>query len=60
MSSKVQANMDSDLKKADEDIVKAGLSLKQKTALELRKISKKVPIREINSKQDFEEFFNEN
>ncbi|MDD1407775.1 type II toxin-antitoxin system RelB/DinJ family antitoxin [Limosilactobacillus reuteri] len=85
MSSKVQVNIDSELKRSAEDIIKEigltptavingmykeivatgriplsfSLTPKQRAELELREVSKKVPIREIKSKEDFEEFFNE-
>lgn len=85
MSSKVQVNIDSELKHSAEDIIKEigltptavingmykeivatgriplsfSLTPKQRAELELREASKKVPIREIKSKEDFEEFFNE-
>lgn len=85
MSSKVQVNMDSDLKRSAEDIIKEvgltptavingmykeivatgkiplsfSLTPKQRAEFELREVSKKVPVREIKSKEDFEEFFNE-
>jgi addiction module RelB/DinJ family antitoxin len=86
MSSKVQVNMDSDLKETAEDIIKEvgltpttvivgmykqiaatgkipldySLTPKQMAALELKRVSKKVPVQEIKSKEDLEEFFDEN
>ena len=85
MSSKVQVNIDSELKHSAEDIIKEigltptavingmykeivatgriplsfSLTPKQSAQLELREVSKKAPIREITSKDDLEEFFNE-
>lgn len=85
MISKVQVNIDSELKHSAEDIIKEvgltptavinsmykqivatgriplsfSLTPKQRAGLELREVSKKLPIREIKSKEDFEEFFNE-
>lgn len=32
---------------------------KQKAALELKSVSKKVPVREVRTKEDLERFFNE-
>jgi DNA-damage-inducible protein J len=85
MGSKVQVNIDSDLKRSAEEIIKAvgltptavingmykeivatgkiplsfSLTPRQRAELELKEVSRKVPVREIESKEDFEEFFNE-
>ncbi|WP_076461409.1 type II toxin-antitoxin system RelB/DinJ family antitoxin [Limosilactobacillus caccae] len=85
MSSKVQVNIDSNLKRSAEDIIKAvgltptavingmykeivatgkiplsfSLTPQQMAELELKEVSRKVPVREIESKEDFEDFFNE-
>lgn len=85
MSSKIQVNIDSELKQSAEDIIKEigltptavingmykeivatgkiplsfSLTPRQIAALDLKKASEKVPIRDIKSKEDFEEFFHE-
>ena len=85
MGSKVQVNIDSDLNRSAEEIIKAvgltptavingmykeivatgkiplsfSLTPRQRAELELKEVSRKVPVREIESKEDFEEFFNE-
>lgn len=85
MSSKVQVNIDSELKQSAEEIIKEvgltptavingmykeivatgkiplsfSLTPKQMAEIELREVSKKVPVREFKSKEDFKEFFDE-
>lgn len=85
MSSKVQVNIDSDLKKQAENIIKEvgltpttvingmykqivatgkiplsfSLTSEQMAAMELKEISKKVPVHDIKSEKDFENFLNE-
>ena len=85
MSSKVQVNIDPELKQSAENIIKEigltptavingmykqivatgkiplsfSLTSKQRAKLELREISKKVPVREVKTKEELEEFFNE-
>lgn len=85
MVSKVQVNINSDLKKQAEKIIEGlgftstivinemykqivatgeipfniSLTPKQKTIMELKEVSKKVPVHDIKSKKDFENFFSE-
>ena len=85
MSSKVQVNIDPELKQSAENIIKElgltptavingmykqivatgkiplsfSLTPKQRTELELREVSKKIPVREVKTKEELEEFFNE-
>ena len=85
MSSKVQVNIDPELKQSAENIIKEigltptavingmykqivatgkiplsfSLTSRQRAELELREVSKKIPVREVKTKEEFEEFFNE-
>lgn len=85
MSSKVQVNIDPELKQSAENIIKEigltptavingmykqivatgkiplsfSLTSRQRAELELREVSKKIPVREIKTKEELEEFFNE-
>lgn len=85
MVSKVQVNINSDLKKQAEKIIERlgftstivinemykqivatgeipiniSLTPKQKTIMELKEVSKKVPVHDIKSEKDFENFFSE-
>ena len=85
MSSKLQVNIDPELKQSAENIIKAlgltptavingmykqivatgkiplsfSLTSRQRAELELREVSKKVPVQEVKTKEELEEFFNE-
>lgn len=85
MSSKVQVNIDPELKQSAENIIKElgltptavingmykqivatgkiplsfSLTPRQRGELELREVSKKVPVQEVKTKEELEEFFNE-
>lgn len=85
MSSKVQVNIDPELKQSAENIIKEigltptavingmykqivatgkiplsfSLTPRQRAELELREVSKKVPVQEVKTKEELEEFFNE-
>ena len=85
MSSKVQVNIDPELKQSAENIIKElgltptavingmykqivatgkiplsfSLTSRQRAELELREVSKKVPVQEVKTKEELEEFFNE-
>ena len=85
MSSKVQVNIDTELKQSAENIIKElgltptavingmykqivatgkiplsfSLTSRQRAELELREVSKKVPVQEVKTKEELEEFFNE-
>lgn len=85
MSSKVQVNIDPELKQSAENIIKElgltptavingmykqivatgkiplsfSLTPRQRAELELREVSKKIPVREVKTKEELEEFFNE-
>lgn len=84
MSSKVQVNIDPELKQSAENIIKElgltptavingmykqivatgkiplsfSLTSRQRAELELREVSKKVPVQEVKTKEELEEFFN--
>lgn len=84
MSSKVQVNIDPELKQSAENIIKElgltptavingmykqivatgkiplsfSLTPRQRAELELREVSKKVPVQEVKTKEELEEFFN--